>query len=113
MSPDIVVTPPEARQTEARQITVAVTGAVATPGTVTVPGNARLQQVTDAAGGLTSDADVTSLNMAARVGDGEHIVIPELSASKELQTVEEPPATSVFSLPKPTRLLQSRGCFST
>ncbi|HEV2066449.1 MAG TPA: ComEA family DNA-binding protein [Thermomicrobiales bacterium] len=85
MSPEIVVTPPEPHE-----ITVAVTGAVATPGTVTVPGTARLQHVIEAAGGLTPSADVTSLNMAARVGDGEHVVIPELPDPGERFAIEEP-----------------------
>ncbi len=73
MAPDIGVAPPPARE-----ITVAVTGSVARPGVVTVPASARLQHVVDAAGGLLPDADVSSLNMAGRVGDGEQIVIPGL-----------------------------------
>lgn len=85
MSPEIVVTP-----AEARDITVAITGAVSTPGTITVPGTARLQHVIEAAGGLTAGADVTSLNMAARIGDGEHVVIPELPDPEERFAAEEP-----------------------
>lgn len=88
LSPETVVSPPEARD-----ITVAVTGAIATPGTVTVPGTSRLQHVIEAAGGLTIRADVTSLNMAARVGDGEHIVIPELPDRDERLAGEEPAIT--------------------
>lgn len=61
---------------EPRDIAVVVTGGVATPGVVNVPASARLQTVIDAAGGLSADADVTSLNLAGRVGDGEQIVIP-------------------------------------
>lgn len=76
MQPDIVVRPPESRD-----ITVEVTGAVATPGVVTVPESGRLQQVVDAAGGFAPDADVTSLNMAGRVGDGEEIVIPVIESN--------------------------------
>lgn len=88
MSPDIVVAPPAAHE-----ITVAVTGAVATPGTVTVPGTARLQHVIEAAGGLSADADITSLNMAGRVGDGEHVVIPKLPGSNDRLDVPEPTVT--------------------
>ncbi len=73
MAPDIGVAP-----SSARNITVAVTGSVARPGVVTVPASARLQHVVDAAGGLLPDADVSWLNMAGRVGDGEQIVIPSL-----------------------------------
>jgi competence protein ComEA len=71
MPPNITVGP-----AESRDITVVVAGGVATPGVVNVPSSARLQTVIDAAGGLSADADVASLNMAGRVGDGERIVIP-------------------------------------
>lgn len=54
---------------------VSVSGAVATPGIVRVPSGSPLQHVLDAAGGLLPDADVSSLNLAGRVGDGEMIVI--------------------------------------
>jgi len=60
----------------AESLRVSVVGAVATPGVVTVPAGARLADVAQAAGGLTADADVAGLNLAGRVGDGEHIVIP-------------------------------------
>lgn len=86
MQPDITVVPPEPRD-----ITVEVTGGVATPGVVTVPESGRLQHVIDAAGGFAPDADVTSLNMAARVGDGEEIVIPVIQHD---EPVPEPASTS-------------------
>lgn len=77
MQPDIVVAPPDPRD-----ITVEVTGGVATPGVVTVPDSSRLQQVVDAAGGFAPDADVTSLNMASRIGDGEEVVIPVIESDE-------------------------------
>lgn len=89
MQPDITVVPPEPRD-----ITVEVTGGVATPGVVTVPESGRLQHVVDAAGGFAPDADVTSLNMAARVGDGEEIVIPVIQHN---EPVPEP--TSATPVP--------------
>lgn len=61
-----------------RDIRVQVSGAVATPGVVEVPGDARLIDVVNAAGGFTDAADVTALNLAGRVGDGEQILIPVL-----------------------------------
>lgn len=59
-------------------IAVDVSGAVATPGVYELPGASRLQQAIDRAGGLRPDADVSSLNLAGRVGDGEKIVIPSV-----------------------------------
>lgn len=55
---------------------VSISGAVATPGVVDVPVGSRLQDVVDRAGGFEADADLSVLNLAGRVGDGEHIEIP-------------------------------------
>lgn len=63
----------------AADIRVFINGEVATPGVVTVPDGARLTDVADAAGGFTDEADYSVLNLAARVGDGENIVIPSVS----------------------------------
>jgi competence protein ComEA len=60
-------------------IAVSVDGSVATPGVFALPANARLNDAIVAAGGLTSDADLAGLNLAARVGDGEQIVVPSTS----------------------------------
>jgi competence protein ComEA len=62
-------------------IRVAVSGAVATPGVVTVPAGSRLSDIANAAGGLTADADTSALNLAGRVGDGEHVVIPRIASA--------------------------------
>lgn len=58
------------------EIVVVVDGAVATPGIVRLPAGSRLHAAIDAAGGLAANADTTSLNLAARIGDGEQIAIP-------------------------------------
>ena len=61
------------------QIKVHVLGAVATPGVVTLPVGARVQDAIAAAGGLTSQADPAELNLAAVVADGSQIVIGTVS----------------------------------
>jgi len=63
------------------QIVVSIDGAVATPGVVALPGGARLQDLLEAAGGLAADADVTGLNLAARLVDGERVTIPRLAVA--------------------------------
>lgn len=60
---------------------VSISGAVATPGIVEVPVGARLQDVVERAGGFTGEADLTALNLAGRVGDGEQILIPAVGAT--------------------------------
>jgi competence protein ComEA len=60
-------------------ITAQIDGSVATPGVYPLPAGARLDDLVTGAGGLAPDADVSDLNLAARVADGERIVIPSLA----------------------------------
>lgn len=57
-------------------IVVDVRGGVATPGIARLPGNARVADAVAAAGGLTADADVSRINLAARLADGQRLTIP-------------------------------------
>lgn len=75
------------------RITVSIDGAVASPGVVDVAANARLNDAITEAGGLTADADVAGFNLAARVGDGEHIIIPS-TESGDLPNPVASPAVS-------------------
>jgi competence protein ComEA len=59
-------------------ITVHVAGAVETPGLVEVASQARVADAVAAAGGVTRSADLTGLNLAAPLRDGEQIVVPSL-----------------------------------
>jgi competence protein ComEA len=45
---------------------------------VRIVAGSRLDDAVRAAGGFTVEADITSLNLAGRVGDGEHITIPHI-----------------------------------
>lgn len=56
-------------------ILVSVTGKVHRPGLVTVAPGARVADAIAAAGGALDDADLTGLNLAARLGDGGSIVV--------------------------------------
>ncbi|WP_287156837.1 ComEA family DNA-binding protein [Chloroflexus sp.] len=57
-------------------VVVYVSGAVAAPDVYRLPLNARVIDVLQAAGGLTDQADISGLNLAAIVRDGEHIRVP-------------------------------------
>ena len=51
-------------------------GAVRTPGVYRVGGDSRVIQAVRIAGGPTRDADLSRLNLAAPVADGQQVVIP-------------------------------------
>lgn len=57
-------------------VTVHVAGAVANPGLVGVAAGSRVADAIAAAGGVASDGDLSAINLAATVGDGDQIVVP-------------------------------------
>ena len=59
-------------------ITVHVAGEVQSPGLVQVAAEARVADVVAAAGGSTRRADLSRLNLAAPVTDGQQVVVPGL-----------------------------------
>jgi competence protein ComEA len=60
----------------ATTVTVHVVGRVERPGVVTLPGGSRVGEALDEAGGTTGRADLTSVNLARPLVDGEQVVVP-------------------------------------
>jgi len=71
---------------------VHIDGAVQTPGVYALPVGARVFEAIAAAGGRTDDADIRELNLAARVADGQKLVIP--SKMEPTEATEAPPPAS-------------------
>ena len=57
-------------------IVIDVVGAVKSPGVLHLPAGSRIDDAVRAAGGPTSDAQLESINLAARVEDGEQGAVP-------------------------------------
>lgn len=57
------------------RLTVSVAGEVARPGLVEVPDGARVADVIEAAGGALPGTDLTRINLARRVADGEQVAV--------------------------------------
>lgn len=66
-------------------IQVYITGAIRRSGVYTLPANARVYQLIQAAGGVLPNADLVSLNLAAGLTDGQEIYV--------LSVGETPPAS--------------------
>jgi competence protein ComEA len=81
----LVVAPPQGKPIELSPLptpaplVVYITGAVARPGVYTLPRLSRVSNAIDAAGGLSPDADQSSINLAARLIDGEKIAVPKVN----------------------------------
>lgn len=65
-------------------VTVHVSGAVLHPGVVVVRSGGRVADALAAAGGATRDADLSRLNLAATIRDGDLITVPGIVAPGEI-----------------------------
>ena len=68
------------------ELYVHVAGAVRRPGLIRVPDGTRVATALDRAGGPTRRADLTLVNLAARVQDGQQIVVPVAGATPSAAT---------------------------
>ena len=75
-------------------VVVYVSGAVASPGVLTLPASSRVIDAITAAGGATPDADLESINLARILVDGEQIRVAVVG--------ETPPAASEAGTPAGT-----------
>lgn len=62
-------------------VVVDVTGAVEKPGVYRMPAGSRVNDAVKRAGGATAKAAVDSINLAARLADGQQVVVPEAVAA--------------------------------
>ena len=75
----------EASPADAPVIYVDVSGAVLNPGVYELAEDSRVFEAAEKAGGLAEDADTSSVNLAARLADGDKLYIPtkdEIKAGK-------------------------------
>jgi len=68
--------PRPAAGSRSAKLVVDVAGAVRRPGLHALPPGTRIADAVAAAGGATAKADITAVNLAAPVADGEQIVVP-------------------------------------
>lgn len=73
----------EAKEEEGEDIYVDISGCVREPGVYQVAAGTRIFQVIEKAGGTTEEADLTSVNRAEEVVDGQKIVIYPYSQEEE------------------------------
>ncbi|WP_105249522.1 helix-hairpin-helix domain-containing protein [Streptococcus suis] len=77
------------------QLVVDVKGAVAKPGLYTLAADARINDAVDAAGGLTSQADPKSINLAQKLSD--EAVVYVASKDENISVVASTTASSAMS----------------
>jgi len=62
---------------ESGDLVVDVTGAVRRPGVYRMPAGSRVDDAVTRAGGPTARAELEAVNLAARLADGQQVVVPE------------------------------------
>jgi competence protein ComEA len=68
-------------------LVVDVTGAVARPGVYRLPSGARVTDAVQRAGGATGGAMLEAINLAARLADGQQVVVPKKGPGGALPAV--------------------------
>ncbi len=66
---------------EEKEWVLYITGAVKNPGVYKMPPGSRVYQLVERSGGLTPKADPVAINLAANLGDGCHLHVPEKGES--------------------------------
>src|SRR3989344_8351812 len=66
---------------QGQRIVVHVDGAVSKPGVYELSSDSRVSDAVSASGGLSDSADMTKVNLAAKVTDGQKIYVPKIGES--------------------------------
>ncbi len=86
---EIVETTEEDTETEEKaKIIVHITGAVKNNGIVEVEEDSRINDVIEAAGGITEEADISQVNLAYIIKDGQKIYIPSKNDQENIEDLE-------------------------
>lgn len=80
----------DTNETSKKQIIkIHVTGAVKTNGVVEIEKDGRVNDAIEAAGGITEDADLSDINLAYKIEDGQKIYIPSIDDKEEKTQTQE------------------------
>lgn len=99
IAPVAYVAPQAPAQTQQGYVAVHLVGAVMRPGLYWLAPGARLEEAVRLAGGLQPQADPASVNLAARVQDGQQITVRELASPVAAVTSTPPPAPPPLASP--------------
>lgn len=85
----LITESPEMKETLKDLIYVYVCGQVRTPGVYSLDEGSRLFEAVDLAGGILPEGDLTRINLAAVLADGQKIYIPSAAEAETMQAAEE------------------------
>lgn len=79
-----------------QDIIVYLTGAVKKPGIVKVKQGSRISDVIDVSGGINDEADLSRINLAYAVKDGQKVYVPSINDEENINTVTEEAGENVI-----------------
>lgn len=79
-------------------IYVHVCGAVNTPGVVKLPVDSRVDDALHAAGGFAENACTESVNLAARISDGDQLYFPDVEEAENLNRAAEASQSGIVNI---------------
>lgn len=74
---------------EEKDIIIHIAGAVQKQGIVKIKEGSRISDVIESAGGITEDADLSKINLAYSVKDGQKIYVPSVNDKENINTITE------------------------
>lgn len=86
----------ERRELEDKEIIIHVTGAVKKQGIVKIKEGSRISDVIDIAGGINDKADLSKINLAYIVQDGQKIYVPSMDDKEDVDTIMEDAGVNVI-----------------
>ncbi|MBQ2917001.1 MAG: helix-hairpin-helix domain-containing protein [Clostridia bacterium] len=79
-----------------QNIILHITGAVKRQGIVEVKKDSRISDIIEAAGGITKDADLSKINLAYIVKDGQKIYVPSINDKEDIEKITEEAGENVI-----------------
>ena len=83
-----ILTPNDPKPETPKEVVVAMAGAVRTPGLLHLPLDSRIDDAIRRAGGAKPDADLETINLAAKAVDGDQIYVPHKKAAEPEKAAE-------------------------
>ena len=81
-------TPTPVEEPKPKGVVVAMAGSVKVPGLLHLPLDARVDDAIKAAGGAKADADLETINLAAKLVDGDQVYVPPKKKDEPAKAVE-------------------------
>lgn len=73
----------KSNQNIVKEVTIFISGEVNNPGVVTINSDKRLADAVNKLGGFTQDADLNKINLAMKIEDEKHYIIPKIGENIE------------------------------